>query len=55
MTVQSYMSANSTSIAAICEDCDSNHLCVAPDMCVCPTGLTGDNCSDGMYYYECAF
>ena len=33
---------------AICEGCDNNHLCIAPGTCVCPTGLTGDDCLDGI-------
>ena len=33
--------------AAICVDCDSNHVCIAPDTCVCPDGWMGDDCMQG--------
>ena len=33
--------------AAICVDCDSNHVCIAPDTCVCPEGWMGDDCMQG--------
>ena len=34
---------------ALCNDCDSNHTCIAADTCVCPTGFTGNDCHIGMY------
>ena len=29
---------------ALCNNCDSNHTCIAAHTCVCPTGLTGNDC-----------
>ena len=33
---------------AVCPGCDSNHICTAPNTCVCPTGWTGNDCHTGM-------
>ena len=33
--------------SAICSDCHEPALCVAPEMCECPVGWTGDECSEG--------
>ena len=34
---------------ALCNNCDSNHTCIAADTCVCPTGFTGNDCHIGTY------
>ena len=38
---------------AICEDCDSNHICVAPYTCVCPDGWMGSDCMEGRLLEMC--
>ena len=35
-------------VIAVCPGCDSNHICTAPNTCVCPTGWTGNDCHTGM-------
>ena len=36
---------------ALCDNCDSNHTCIAAHTCVCPTGLTGNDCHIGTYMH----
>lgn len=37
---------------ALCQDCDSNHTCTAPNTCECPSGWTGNDCHTGIVYTD---
>ena len=47
------MHAYDISHKAICESCSNHQLCVAPNECVCPTGLNGTDCTIGRKKFSC--